>query len=71
MAEKFKVEFLPEAVDFMEGLDRKTQEKIYFYIRKAQLVNDPELFKKLSGEIWEFRTMHTKTLNRKSNSNAY
>lgn len=46
MTEKFKVEFLPEAVDFMEALDGKTQKKIYFNIRKAQFVNDPELFKK-------------------------
>ena len=46
MTDKFKVEFLPEAVEFMEGIDQKTQEKIYYNIRKAQVTNDPELYKK-------------------------
>lgn len=61
MLEKFKVEFLPEAVDFMSSLDKKSQEKIYYNIRKAQVTNDPELFKKLTGSIWEFRTLYNKT----------
>ena len=57
MTEKFMVEFLPEAANFMENLDRKAREKIYFNIRKAQVANDPELFKKLNDTIWEFRTL--------------
>ena len=61
MTEKFKVEFLPEAVEFMDNLDQKAQQKIYYNIRKAQLTNDPELFKKLNGNIWEFRTFYNKT----------
>ena len=61
MNEKFKVKFLPEAVDFMDCLDQKAQEKIYYNIRKAQLANDPELFKKLQDDIWEFRTFYNKT----------
>jgi len=44
MADKFAVEFLPEAVKFMDGLDKKSQLKIYYNIRKAQVINDPELF---------------------------
>jgi phage-related protein len=61
MREKFKVEFLPEAVDFMEQLDKKAREKIYFNIRKAQVTNDPELLKKLNDTIWEFRTLYNST----------
>ena len=61
MTEKFKVEFLPEAVEFMESLDQKSQQKIYYNIKKAQLTNDPELFKKLNDNIWEFRTFYNKT----------
>ncbi len=57
MTEKFKVEFLPEAVEFMDSLDQKSQQKIYYNIKKAQLINDPELFKKLNDNIWEFRTL--------------
>ena len=33
-------------------------EKIYYNIRKAQITNDPELFKKLTATIWEFRTLY-------------
>ena len=35
MSEKFKVEFLPETVQFMDGLDQKSQQKIYYNIKKA------------------------------------
>ena len=60
MNEKFNVEFLGEAIDFMELLDDKTRVKIYYNARKAQIVNDPELFKKLNEFIWEFRTKFNK-----------
>ena len=45
MKPNFEVELLPEAVEFLEQLDDKTREKIYYNMRKAQLVTDPELFK--------------------------
>lgn len=64
MTENFQVAFLPEAVAFMDKLDQKTQAKIYFNIRKAQHSNDPELFKKLTEHIWEFRTLFNKTYYR-------
>lgn len=64
MSTKFAVDFLPEAVDFMEKLDRKSQEKIYYNIRKAQVTNDPELLKKITASIWEFRTFYNKTYYR-------
>lgn len=60
MTEKFKVEFLPEAVAFMGSLDSNTQLKIYYNIRKAKLSNDPELFKKITDHLWEFRTLFNK-----------
>ncbi len=58
MTEKFKVIFLEEADDFLNGLDPKSKEKIIYNIRKAQVINNNELFKKLNGETWEFRTLH-------------
>jgi phage-related protein len=64
MAEKFRVEFLPEAREFIERLDRKTKGKILYNIRKAQFTNDPELFKKLTNTIWEFRTLFNKSYYR-------
>ncbi|MHB1277073.1 MAG: type II toxin-antitoxin system RelE/ParE family toxin [Bacteroidia bacterium] len=58
MSPNFEVEFLPEAVEFLEGLDEKAREKIYYNIKKAQFVNDKEIFKKLNDLIWEFRTLY-------------
>lgn len=58
MANKFEIVLLAEAFEFLKSLDIKHSNKILFNIRKAQQENDPELFKKLTGEIWEFRTLY-------------
>jgi len=58
MNQKFAVEFLPEAVEFMNSLDEKAREKIYFNIKKTQVITDNELLKKLNADIWEFRTLY-------------
>ncbi len=58
MKEKFEVTFLKQAIEFVETLDFKARKKIYYNIDKARLLNDPKLFKKLEGEIWEFRTQY-------------
>ena len=63
MKPNFDIQLLPEAIEFLEALDDKTREKIYYNIRKVQFVNDNELFKKLNDFIWEFRTSY--------NSKAY
>jgi len=39
-------------------LTTKHGEKIYYNIRKAQIVNNEELFKKLNEFIWAFRTLY-------------
>lgn len=64
MEPKFKVEFLDEAVEFLESLDEKTRAKIYYNIKLSQYKNDNELFKKLTDTIWEFRTLYNKTYYR-------
>lgn len=58
---KFEVIFLTEAREFLLDLDEKSRDKIIFNIDKAKIKNDNELFKKLKGEIWEFRTLFNKT----------
>ena len=58
---KFKVEFLEEAAKFLDNLNEKIRDKIIYNITKAQYSNDKELFKKLTDEIWEFRTLFNKT----------
>lgn len=52
----FETVFLEGADDFIQSLDEKTKKKIFYNIRIAEQTNDPELFKKLSNNIWEFRT---------------
>ena len=58
MDPKFEVIFLEQAINFMSKIDAKSKKKIYYNIDKAKLANDPELFKKLEGKIWEFRTKY-------------
>ena len=53
---KFEVQFLEPAKVFLEDLDEKSRNKVLFNIWKAREINDHQLFKKLSDEIWEFRT---------------
>ncbi len=57
MKPKFGIELLPEAVEFLDQLDEKAREKVYYNMKKAQFVNDNELFKKLNNQIWEFRAL--------------
>ena len=58
MEQKFEIVFLEEAFEFLSGLERKHSEKILYNIRKSQIENDSELFKKLNEDIWEFRTLY-------------
>lgn len=60
MEPKFNVEFLDEAIAFLDSLDNESREKILYNIYKSRVVVNNELFKKLSGEIWEFRTLYNK-----------
>ncbi len=52
----FETKFLDEADEFIAKLDLKTIKKILYNIDLAEHTNDPKLFKKLQGDIWEFRT---------------
>jgi phage-related protein len=54
----FEVILLEEVYEFLESLDKKHAAKIFYNIRKSQKENDPELFKKLNEDIWEFRTLY-------------
>lgn len=55
---RFSVKFLEEAMDFLAELDEKSRDKIIYNVRKAQIVADNEIFKKLTSDIWEFRTLY-------------
>jgi mRNA-degrading endonuclease RelE of RelBE toxin-antitoxin system len=58
MDKLFDIIFLEEAFEFLKKLERKHYEKILYNIRKVQIEHDPELFKKLNNDLWEFRTLY-------------
>ena len=58
MNPKFEVRFLEQAIEFIESIDSKTRNKVIYNIDKSRYENDPKLFKKLTAEIWEFRTKY-------------
>lgn len=64
MKQKFEVILLGEVWDLLNTIDEKSKEKILYNIDKAKYVNDPELFKKLEEQVWEFRTKYKKTYYR-------
>lgn len=55
---RFEIKYLEEADVFLNSLDKKIKAKIQYNIMKSQYENDPELFKKLNDNIWEFRTKY-------------
>ncbi len=58
MDKLFEIVILEEAFEFLKKLDKKHSEKILYNIRKAQMEQNSELFKKLKDDIWEFRTLY-------------
>jgi len=64
MKNKYDVLFLEEAINFLDTLDSKVRTKIIYNIKKSKIVKSKELFKKLDEDIWEFRTLYSKTYYR-------
>jgi phage-related protein len=60
MKTRFDILFLDEAWHFVRSLDEKIKAKVTYNIEKSRENNDPELFKKLNKNIWEFRTKYAK-----------
>lgn len=59
MIKRFETKLLEEAFEFIEKQNPKTRVKIFQNIRRAELHSDSKFFKKLTGEIWEFRTLYS------------
>jgi phage-related protein len=55
---RFDVIVLEEAEDFIAKLDDATRRKIIYNMDKSRYVQDPKLFKKLTNDVWEFRTKY-------------
>lgn len=58
MNKNFDVLISEEAKSFIKSLDVKIQMKITYNIQKSREVTDNKLLKKLTDEIWEFRTRY-------------
>ncbi len=60
MSKNFQVLLTDEAKSFIKSLDKKLQKKVAYNIQKSREVNDSKVLKKLTGDIWEFRTRYDK-----------
>lgn len=45
MKPHFDIAFLPQAEEFMDRLNDKAREKVYYNMKKSQFVRDDELLK--------------------------
>ena len=59
MLKRFETKLLEEAFEFVQKQDIKARKKIFQNIRRAEQHSDPKFFKKLTSEIWEFRTLYS------------
>lgn len=59
MIKRFETRLLEEAFEFIEKQDLKVRKKIFQNIRRSEQHSDPKFFKKLTSEIWEFRTLYS------------
>ena len=60
MNKNFEVLLSDEAKAFIKSLDIKSQKKVAYNIQKSREVNDTKILKKLTDDIWEFRTRFDK-----------
>ena len=58
MREYFNILLSTEVEEFLDSIDEKARNKIFYNIDKAKITLDPKIFKKLTQEIWEFRTKY-------------
>ena len=59
MTKRFETKLLKEAFEFIEKQNIKARKKIFQNIRRAEQQSDPKFFKKLTDNIWEFRTLYS------------
>lgn len=57
-SKRFEVRYLEDAIQFINTLDIKVKDKILYDIMRSQYEINNELFKKLTDNIWEFRTRY-------------
>jgi len=60
MNDNFRFIALKETKDFLDKMDKKTRKKVMYNIWKCKSIKDKDLFKPLTDDIWEFRTLYNK-----------
>lgn len=60
MINYFNVIYSDEVEEFLDSLKNKERLKIIYNIDKARINLDPELFRRLDPDIWEFRTKYNR-----------
>lgn len=58
MERNFEIRYSQEAVRFLDQLNEKARRKILYNIDRSSYSLDPRLFKKISFDLWEFRTRY-------------
>ncbi|MBK7184116.1 MAG: type II toxin-antitoxin system RelE/ParE family toxin [Bacteroidetes bacterium] len=56
--ELFEIEFLPEALEYLNKIPVKAKDKILFNMAMAKSRKDAKLFKPLQDGIWYFRAQY-------------
>jgi phage-related protein len=59
MIQRFEIELLEQAFEFLKSLEVKHRKKILQNMDRSKYHTDSKFFKKLDGEIWEFRTLYS------------
>ncbi|MEX2567043.1 MAG: type II toxin-antitoxin system RelE/ParE family toxin [Cyclobacteriaceae bacterium] len=59
MKKRFETRLLEEVFEYVQKQELKVRKKILQNIRRAEQNTDPKFFKKLSSDIWEFRTLYS------------
>ena len=59
MVKRFETKLLEEAFEFIQKQNLKARKKIFQNIRRAEQHSGPKFFKKLTTEIWEFKTLYS------------
>lgn len=59
MLKRFETKLLEEAFEFIEKQSLKARKKIFQNIRRCEQQSVPKFFKKLTDDIWEFRTLYS------------
>jgi phage-related protein len=58
LVERFQIVYSDEAWDFLLRIGDAARTNFARNIEKARFALDPQLLKKLTGEIWEFRALY-------------